>query len=164
MAVNLVVGMPFFAVGIYGLTDPELSRLAYLFISSIVIGALLAIVGIYLSVLSRPRLTLMGNEELRALRHPSLKPAFAQIVMSIPLFALAGGLLAFTEYAYVFPFAPFVVAVFLYFQGVVRYWINNHTTYYVTNRRVAHVYQFGTSRRYRPVPSTPSPNPEASWR
>ena len=142
MAVNLVVGLPFFVVGIYGLTNPDLSRLAYFFTSAIAIGTLLVLVGIYLSVLSRPKLNLVWGEKLMILRHPSLKPAFAQIIMSIPLFLLAGGLLALTEYPYVFPFVPFMVAVFLYFQGVVRYWINNHTTYYVTDRRAAQVYQF----------------------
>ena len=27
-------------------------------------------------------------------------------------------------------------------RGVIRYWINHHTIYYVTNRRVAHAYKF----------------------
>ena len=143
MGVNLMVGLPFMMAGVYGLANPELSpRFGYAFISAVAIGALLLIVGLYLSVLSRPRLSLIENEELIALRHPSLKPAFAQVVMSLPFFALAGALLALTNYAYVFPFVPFMLGAYLYFQGVVRYWINNHTTYYVTSRRAAQVYQF----------------------
>ena len=143
MAVNLVVGLPFFVVGGYGLSNPDLSsRFGYAFIASIAIGALLLIVGLYLSVLARPTLNLIEGEELVVLRHPSLKPAFAQIVMSIPFFVLAGVLLAFSNYAYVFAFVSFMLAVFLYFQGVIRYWINNHTTYYVTSRRAAQVYRF----------------------
>ena len=137
-----MVALPFFTVGIYGLANSDLTHLTYFFTGLIVIGALLALVGIYLSILARPKLNLMMGEELLALRHPSLRPAFAQILMSIPLFATAGGLLAFTEYPYIAPFVPFIVAIFLYFRGVVRYWVNNHTTYYVTNRRVAQVYQF----------------------
>ena len=143
MAVNVLVGLPFFTAGVYGLTNPELSSsFGYAFTGGIVIGALLLIVGLYLSVLARPKLNLTESEQLVVLRHPSLKPAFAQILMSIPFFALAGVVLAFTAYAYLFAFVPFMIAVFLYFQGVVRYWINNHTTYYVTSHRAAQVYQF----------------------
>ena len=32
--------------------------------------------------------------------------------------------------------------MYLYFRGVVTYWVNHHTAYYVTNRRVVRMYQF----------------------
>ena len=30
----------------------------------------------------------------------------------------------------------------MYFRGVIKYWVNHHTTYYVTNRRAVHMYRF----------------------
>ena len=49
--------------------------------------------------------------------------------------------MAVTYLPYVYPFALFLVGLFLYLKGVIRYWINHHTIYYVTNRRVAHAYK-----------------------
>ena len=84
----------------------------------------------------------MPDERIHQLRHPSMKPAMARIAMSVPLFLVAGYVMAFTYLPYVYPFAFFLVGLFLYLRGVIRYWINRHTIYYVTNRRVAHVYKF----------------------
>ena len=30
----------------------------------------------------------------------------------------------------------------MYFRGVIKYWVNHHTTYYVTSRRAVHMYRF----------------------
>ena len=138
--VNVVIALPFFAVGGVGLISGELSNEASLAI--MLVGALVVLVGLYVTVLSRPRLNLMPDEEILALRHPSMKPAFARIVMSVPFFLAAGYLLEFTELPYVYPFISFLIAMYLYFRGLIRYWINHHTTYYVTNRRAVHMYRF----------------------
>ena len=66
------------------------------------------------------------------------------MIMSLPFFAGAIYLL-FTDQSYaVYYFALFLVAVYLYFRGVIQYWLNNHTTYYVTNRRAVHMYRFAS--------------------
>ena len=62
--------------------------------------------------------------------------------MSVPFFLAAGYLLQFTQLPYVYPFLPFLAAMYLYFRGVIRYWVNHHTTYYVTNLRAVHMYRF----------------------
>ena len=71
-----------------------------------------------------------------------MKPAFARIGLSLPLFAAAGYLLEFTTLPYAYPFAPFLVAMYLYFRGIFRYWVNHHTSYFVTDRRVVNMYRF----------------------
>ena len=140
LVVNVLIALPFFAVGAVGLRRDDLRDDASLAV--MLIGALVVLVGLYVSVLSRPRLDLMENEETLALRHPSMKPAFARIAMSVPFFLAAGYLLQFTTLPYVYPFVPFVIAMYLYFRGVIKYWVNHHTTYYVTSRRAVHVYRF----------------------
>ena len=137
---NVLIALPFFAVGGVGLVRGDLPNDASLVV--IVIGALVVLVGLYVTVLSRPRLNLMANEETLALRHPSMKPAFARIAISVPFFLGAGYLLQFTAVPYVYPFVPFLFGMYLYFRGVIKYWVNHHTTYYVTSRRAVHMYRF----------------------
>ena len=140
LLVNVLIALPFFAVGIVGLARDDLRDDASLAV--MLVGALVVLVGLYVSVLSRPRLSLMAGEETLALRHPSMKPAFARIAFSVPFFLAAGYLLQFTTLPYVYPFVPFVIAMYLYFRGVIKYWVNHHTTYYVTSRRAVHMYRF----------------------
>ena len=137
---NVLIALPFFAVGVVGLGRDDLRDDASLAV--MLIGALVVLVGLYVSVLSRPRLNLMPNEETLALRHPSMKPAFARTAFSVPFFLAAGCLLQFTTLPYVYPLVPFVIAMYLYFRGVIKYWVNHHTTYYVTSRRAVHMYRF----------------------
>ena len=143
-ATNLLIGLPFFVAGAFGLANEDLSGQAarQASLAVILIGALVVLVGLYVSVLSRPRLNPMSGEEILVLRHPSFKPAFARITMSVPFFAAAGYMVEFTELPYVYPFIPFMAAIYLYFRGIITYWINHHTTYYVTNRRAVHMYRF----------------------
>ena len=141
VTVNVVVALPFILLGIFGLMQGE--ELYQPSLAVILVGALVILVGLYVSVLSRPRLDLMPDEEFLALRHPSMKPAFARIVLSIPFFLAAGYLLEFSTLPYLYPFLPFLVGMYFYFRGIIKYWINHHTTYYVTNRRVVRMYRFG---------------------
>ena len=68
--------------------------------------------------------------------------AFARMVMSMPFFAGAWYLFEFTLAPYVAPFTQFVVALFLFFKGGMRYLRNLHITYTVTERRVVQQYRF----------------------
>ena len=140
IVVNFGVGLPFFVVGAFGLFNEELSNRASLVI--ILIGTLVILAGFYVTVLSRPRLTLLPGENELVMRHPSMKPAVARMAISIPFFLSAGYLLQFTELPYVYPFVPFLVAMFFYSRGMTTYWINHHTVYYVTDRRAMRIYRF----------------------
>ena len=64
--------MALFAVRSVGLVRGDLPDDAPLAV--MLIGTLVVLVGLYVSVLSRPRLNLMPDEETLALRHPSMKP------------------------------------------------------------------------------------------
>ena len=58
------------------------------------------------------------------------------------MWCIAAYLFGFTQYPYVFPFVLFLIGMFLFFKGAVRYWVNLHVTYTVTNRRVINMYRF----------------------
>ena len=137
---NFGIGLPFFVVGLYGLIYAELPEQAALVI--ILVGFLVVLVGFYVSVLSAPKLTLLAGENELVMRHPSMKPAVARMALSLPFFATAVYLLDYTSLPYVYPFVPFLIGLFMYFRGMVTYWMNHHTVYYVTNRRAARIYRF----------------------
>ncbi len=142
LATNAALGLPFFLIGVFGITTADLSDLSLIFLAIVILGAAIVLIGIYGTVLTRPKPNLMPDENIQELRHPSMKPAMARIAMSVPFFLAAGYMVAFTYLPYVYPFAVFLAGLFLYLRGVIRYWINHHTIYYVTNRRVAHAYKF----------------------
>ena len=142
LATNAALGLPFFLIGVFGITAANLSDFSLIFLAILILGAAIVAIGFYGSVLTRPNPTLMPDEQIHQLRHPSMKPAMARIAMSVPFFLAAGYIIAFTYLPYVYPFAVFLAGLFLYLRGVIRYWINHHTIYYVTNRRVAHAYKF----------------------
>ena len=75
-------------------------------------------------------------------RHPTMKPAFARMVLSVPFFIGAGWLYEFTLVPYVYPIVLFVVVLYLFFKGAMRYLRNLHITYTVTDRRVVQQYRF----------------------
>ena len=51
-------------------------------------------------------------------------------------------MLGFTDFPYVYPFVPFVLGMYLFFKGAMRYLRNLHITYTVTDRRIVHMYRF----------------------
>jgi uncharacterized membrane protein YdbT with pleckstrin-like domain len=89
-----------------------------------------------------PTPTMVSDERLIILRHPTMKPAYARMIWSIPFIVAAGYLLQFTEQPYVFPFVPFVIGMYFFLKGVMKYLRNLHITYTITDRRVMHMYKF----------------------
>lgn len=138
--VSLLIAGPFLAAGGYGLTESDFPDWA---------SGVFLIVGLFLAAVPLisigrviPPLALVEGEQLLVSRHPTMKPAFARMILSIPFFAGAWWLFEFTLVPYVFPFVVFVVAMFLFFKGAMRYLRNLHITYTVTNRRVVQQYRF----------------------
>ena len=148
VAVNLLIGgLPFFAAGVFWRSDdvlysqtPEWARAAPWAI--IAVGAAIVAVGFSVSLISRPRLSLLESERVLEIRHPSIKPPLARTASGVLVFAIAGGLLWLTTLPYIVPLASFVFGMHLYLKGITTYWINHHTAYYATNRRVARLYRF----------------------
>ena len=140
IAASVLIAGPFLAAGGYGVTESDLPGWA---------TAVFLLVGLFLAAVALisvgrvfPPLALVEDEQLMVSRRPTMKPAFARMTLSIPFFAGAWWLFEFTLVPYVFPFAVFVVAMYIFFKGAMRYLRNLHITYTVTDRRVVQQYRF----------------------
>lgn len=145
VAVNLLIGgLPFFAAGVFLLSDDDLAsqipeRAPWVVIS---VGAAIIAAGFFVSLVARPRLALTSGERVLEERHPSLKPPFVRMIIGVLLLAASGYMLWFTLLPYILPVTSFFIGMYVYLRGVATYWINHHTAYYATNNRVVHLYRF----------------------
>ena len=126
--------------GGYGITESDLPGWAAGVL--LLVGLLLATVALISVGRMFPSLALVGDEEFMVSRRPTMKPAFARMILSIPFFAGAWWLFELTLMPYAYPFAVFVVAMYIFFKGAMRYLRNLHITYTVTDRRVVQQYRF----------------------
>ena len=140
IAASTLIAGPFLAAGGYGITESDVPGWA---------SGVFLLVGFFLATIALisigrviPPLALVEGEELLVSRHPTMKPAFARMVLSTPFFAGAAWLFEYTLVPYVFPFLLFLVAMYLFFKGAMRYLRNLHITYTVTDRRVVQQYRF----------------------
>ncbi|MFQ6030333.1 MAG: PH domain-containing protein [Dehalococcoidia bacterium] len=138
---SAIIALPF-GLGGYYLVDlsgvPEWAPLALMGI-----GAVLGVIGLYMSFMANfPTPKLVPDEEALVVRHPTMKPAYARIMLSIPFFLGSAYLFLFSELPYIYPFLLLLVGLLLFFKGAMRYWANLHVTYTVTNRRVINMYRF----------------------
>jgi len=87
------------------------------------------------------------------MRHPTMKSAYARTMVSMPFFLGAGYMVIATLLSYVYPFILFLIGLWLFFKGAMRYLSNLHITYTVTDRRVIHMSRFlWLSTKEIPVP------------
>ena len=141
--INLVVSLPFLLFGIYGfLINPEAIPI-YASAICLGVGGFLLVIGFTLSFLaSFPMPMLVEGEKELILRHPTMRPAYTRMIISVPFFGIAGYFALATSYPYVYPFVIGLIGLFLFFKGVTRYLRNLCITYLVTDRRVIHMYKF----------------------
>ena len=141
LLVTIMIAFPFLLAGGYGILDPAFPELVA--IVCLLLGAGLMCLGFYMGLAGvAPTPTMVNDEPLIILRHPTMKPAYARMVWSIPFVVAAGYLLQFTEQPYIFPFVPFVIGMYFFLKGVMKYLKNQHITYTITDRRVMHMYKF----------------------
>jgi hypothetical protein len=107
------------------------------------VGLVIMALGTYVSLSGvAPTPTLATGEKEIIVRHPSPKPAYARVALSIPFIIATGYLFTFTEYPYVYPFVTFMIGLYFLFKGIMKYLRNLHITYTITDRRVMHMYKF----------------------
>ena len=141
LLVSVIIALPFLLAGGYGLLEPDFPKLVAVVV--LIVGAGLLCLGFYMSLAGvAPTPTMVSGERQIIQRHPTMKPAYARMIWSIPFIVAAGYLLQFTQQPYVFPFVPFVIGMYLFLKGVMKYLRNLHITYAITDRRVMHMYKF----------------------
>ena len=141
VALPVLSATPLVVVGIILLASDEVTPWASWMVMAS--GLLVLLGGFYFGFLGiRPSLGLLPGEAILVLRHPSMKPAFTRMIISLVFFGAALYLL-YTPQSYpIYYFALFLIAVYLYFRGIIQYWLNHHTTYYVTDRRIVRLRRF----------------------
>jgi len=140
-AIALLLSSPFFIGGGLAHLDPTVPL--PLTIVVLCVGVVIILMGTYMSlsgVAPTPALA-TGERELIS-RHPSMYPAYARIIFSLPFIVGTGYMFTFTEWPYVYPFATFIIGMYLFFKGMMKYMRNLHITYTITDRRVMHMYKF----------------------
>ena len=141
LLVSLIISFPFLLAGGYGILDPVFPKMLAMVV--LILGAGLLCLGFYMSLAGvAPTPDLVSGERQIIERHPTMKPAYARMIWSIPFIVAAGYLFQFTQQPYVFPFVPFVIGMYFFLKGVMKYLRNLHITYTITDRRVVHMYKF----------------------
>ena len=139
--ISILLSGPFLVLGvllIIGTSGPGVLAFAVLLVGIAILG-----VGLYVSCTAiAPEPPLQETETELARRHPSMKPAYARMIVSLPFLAGAAYLLQSTNIPYIYPFVVFLIGMYLFFQGALRYIRNLHTTYIVTDRRALKMYKF----------------------
>ena len=141
LLVSIIVAFPFLLAGGVGIISHEFPQLVALVV--LILGLALLCLGFYMSLAGvAPTPSLVSGERQIIERHPTMKPAYARMIWSIPFIVAAGYLFQFTEQPYIFPFVPFLIGMYFFLKGVMKYLRNLHITYTVTDRRVMHMYKF----------------------
>ncbi len=158
--VSTILATPFLLFGVYGLLTQsqgieflqgfqgvegaEVATIPlWASVVILVVGGCLMAIGLYMSLAGiAPSPPLVAGETEIVMRHPTMKPAYARMLASTPFFIVAGYMAVATLLPYVYPFVLFLIGLYLFFKGAMRYLRNLHITYTVTDRRVVHMYRF----------------------
>ncbi|MEG3582468.1 MAG: hypothetical protein VX359_05845 [Chloroflexota bacterium] len=145
MFIAFIVSVPIIGLGGYLIFASSTEANVPMWTGPVTVGTglTLLVFGFYMTAVGAfPQPNLGNGEEVKIERHPTMKPAYARITLSIPLFIITAFLYGFTELAYVFPFVTFLFGLWFFFKGVMRYFRNLHVTYMVTNIRAIYMYKF----------------------
>jgi hypothetical protein len=141
LLVSTIIAGPFLLGGGYGFFVGGFPQWGSLVVLGV--GTLLMIAGLYMSFTGIvPSPPLLPGENQLELRHPTMKPSYARLLFSLPFLGSAFYVWQYSESPYVYPFVLFIVGLFFFFKGAMRYLRNLHITYAVTDRRVVHMYRF----------------------
>ena len=113
-----------------------LSDLVYLLSGFVFVG------GIVLYFRAPSRFKIGDKEEIVEAFHPRLILAYVLIIASLPMLAVSVYMYEYTAYPYIFVFIPLLVGLYLLISGILRYWRNTLTTYYITTERIVRANRF----------------------
>ena len=141
LIISGILASQFLISGGLAFLDPSVPVLVQYMVLSV--GLVIMALGTYMSLSAvAPTPNLATGEQEIIVRHPSMKPAYARVVLSIPFIGATGYLFTFTEYPYIYPFVTFMVGLYFLFKGIMKYMRNLHITYTITDRRVMQMYKF----------------------
>jgi membrane protein YdbS with pleckstrin-like domain len=136
-----LLSIPFLASGGYvyfgGTPYPKLLGTPLL-----LFGVFVLVMGWYVHMIASPPMPMLRDgEEIIDTRHPTQKAPLVKVFLSLPFLFTAGYLMFCTVYPYVYPTALFAVGLYLLSTGILTYWTNALTTYYITTDRVVNSFR-----------------------
>lgn len=140
--VSSVLGLLFLLPGVYMylLEDPFPNEVGLPIAGY---GLFILVVGWYVHFMAYPSAPkLRRDEELIETRYPSQKVAFAKLLLSTPFLILTVYLMFFTAVPYLYPTITFLIGLYFLSGGLVEFWKNTVTAYYITDKRIVGVYNF----------------------
>ena len=143
ITVSVLIGLVCVLVGVFEIANTGVPLISVVGWITIVVGVVIAIIGIIVGLNSPPQLDLIEAEKVEFEDHPSVKPAFLRIAIGV-LLSIPGVYLmvALDGIWYVVSLMALIVGVVLCIVGIHRYWMTHCTTYYVTNNRFVTQYRF----------------------
>lgn len=139
---SVLVSSPFIMLGVYLWTLDETKPSVY-GIPFFLFGGFIVVIGLYIRLVAAPDPpTLQRGEEMIDTRNPAQRVAIAKVILGLPLLGLGTYLLFETLVPYVYPMAAFVVGLYVFSTGLLTYWRNTLTTYYITTDRLIKEYRF----------------------
>lgn len=139
---STALGLVFEAVGIY-LSVWQQAHPSLFGVPFLVFGLFIILVGAYVQFVAAPDPPSMQQDEtLIETRQPTQKVALLKLAVSLPVLLVALYLLFWTLVPYLYPTVTLLVGLYLLSSGLLTYWKNSLTTYYVTTERVIKAYRF----------------------
>lgn len=111
------------------------------------LGGFVVVIGLFVQFINPSPPTFNEEETVLETRNPNQRPAILKGVLSIPFFIGAGYGLYMTKLPYVYPTVAFFLGLYLYSSGLLSYWQNALTTFYLTDQRLISVFRFLTLNR-----------------
>jgi hypothetical protein len=139
---STTLGLIFGAVGLYLYagqnTHPSLFGIPFM-----LFGMFIIIIGAYVHFVAAPGPpSIQQDETIIETRNPTQKVALLKIIVGLPFLLVAIYLLFFTIVPYIYPTVTLLFGLYLLSSGLLTYWKNTLTTYYVTSKRVIKTYRF----------------------
>jgi hypothetical protein len=139
---STIIGGVFCLTGLYLYTGTN--RYPILFgLPFLLFGAFIILLGVYIHFVTAPDPpTMRDGEEIIDTRSPTQKVAIVKIAVGFPFVLMAIYLMYFTRQPYVYPTGSLFIGLYGLSSGLITYWKNTLTTYYVTTIRVVKAYRF----------------------
>lgn len=150
---SAVLALPFEYAGVRLLLDATRGdQPVQLGLAFLAFGLFVLLVGLYVQTVSPEAPRLREDEHIVDTRIPTQRVARARFAISAPFFLVTAYLYFLTIEPYIYPLLTLAVALVFFSTGLVTYWTNTLTTYYVTDRRVISDYRFlALSRKELPL-------------
>lgn len=116
LLVSIIIAGPFLMGGVYGFAVGGFPVWASLVVLGV--GALLMFIGLYMTFTGIvPSPPLLPDEHQLETRRPTMRPAYARMIFSLPFLASALYVWLYSESPYVYPFVLFVVGLYFSLKG-----------------------------------------------